>query len=200
MNATIVGHSYIRRLKSHMAPPPYHRNNLDIHESQKQAAERFAKNLKVKECFLSIYTHSQWNIFQELPTNFTTNSDLLAIDFGSNDLANLNKYSPHIVTCLAEYIYLWGMKSGAKRLLFLGVLQRSKGLKCTKDTFESNRTLFNKLMKEKCDKSNKADYKKMRGFERKIELWSQDGIHPTYLNHYANRLRFHMMNAVLMKK
>ena len=165
-------------------------------------ASRFADKLNIDFIFYRAFTTSNMNIFTDLPINFECTSDLLVVDFGSNDLANIKVRSERAATFLAEYIFLWGCKSGASCVLFLGVMPRTGRLSCSVEVFNYNRAHFNHAMRALCKQSVKCRYRKLRGFEcdnnrcvKPVSSWSTDGIHPTSMYKYKRMLTFAMLQC-----
>ena len=200
LNVTIAGHSFVRRLRQRYAPPHFIRT--DISPGDLDGASCLADKLNINLLFHRAFTTSNMNIFTDLPIHFECASDLLVVDFGSNDLANLKVRSERAATSLAEYIFLWGSKSGASCVLFLGVMPRTGRLSCSVEVFDYNRTHFNNAMHALCTQSVHCRYRKLRGFEcdnyrrlKPVSSWSTDGIHPTSMYKYKRMLTFAMLQC-----
>ena len=188
---------------------PYTRRDVDITASDDVEGTKFAHSLQLREVFNNVQTFSCCNTFPDLPKNFHTNCNLLVLDFGSNDLANLSRESEHFVHKLAEFFLDWAVNSRAKHILVLGILPRSQGLRSSVGTFESNRICYNKYMKHLCKMETRAlcTFRKLQGFEgfdhvvpRPVRSWSNDGIHPTTMCRYAHRLKFAMIHSIKKTK
>lgn len=201
--ATIVGHSFVRRMRQELLDYPH--NSYDT-ETDNHISRQLSVKLKINNCFSTVKTNSKFKIILDLPNtgSFICHDSLLVINIGSNDLANCEHYSPKFVEKLAEYIHVWGNSTGAKKVLFIGIIPRSKNLNCDQSVFEENRKTYNQTLKSLCRSSDTSDYKTIRGFERYSDRslksttsWSCDGIHPTSMKRYARILGYHMMHATL---
>ena len=158
---------------------------------------RFADSTRVREVYgHGVRTFSQFNLITDLPVTFNANCDILIIDLGSNDIAGVKSARPKAIKLLAEYLYAWVLRSRSKHVVFLSVLPRCGGLQGSVDTFHQHRVFYNKTLKKLCSRSSKTSFQKLRGFEcdsqvvpMPVSQRSDDGIHPTNINKYAQRLR-----------
>ena len=78
-------------------------------------------------------------LITDLPVTLRLSCDLLIMDIGSNDLAQMAKVSIEGAELLADYLLRWALHTGAKHVLFLGVLPRLGGLRGSADHFRANR-------------------------------------------------------------
>ncbi len=152
-----------------------------------------------------VYTYSEAiNVGSDLHANFSTLCDVLVLNMGSNDLANMDIVDNVHVSNLAKLHYYWCMNSGARRVLCLGVLPRSQRLRGSVAVFDANRDIFNEEFRKLCCRQPRVmTFRRIRGFEadsdhhtRVVDAWSKDGIHPYSWDKYIQRLRHAMMDAV----
>ena len=90
---------------------------------------------------------SQWNVFADLPIHFTTDTDLIILEFGANDLANIKKSHTNTVKNIANFFLSWVMNICAHRVLILGILLRKRGLPGNIHDFDTNRAVCNSTMR-----------------------------------------------------
>lgn len=204
-SCVIVGHSYVRRLRQSQAPSPFS-GRRDITRHDVMAARHFARNLSIAGYFDQIYTFSEnINLSGDLTESFRTRSNLLIMNFGSNDISRLRTVDKIKVQHLAEVHFDWAMNSGAKMVLFIGVLQRTGRLQGSVACFGENRDIYNNHLRNLCEGKRNAMFGRVRGYETTTDAarkqlsvcdWSSDGIHPDRWSHYAKRLKYLMMNAM----
>lgn len=189
-----------------MLQPPYDRK--DVKANDLLAASQLAAKFQIKRCFKLIKTYSKCRTVEQLPLDFYSNDNLLVVDFGSNDLANIPIESVHEVELLAHRIHTWAINTGAKHVLILGIIPRSGGFYngCNRDTFELNRISYNNIMRKMCRRSTNCSFRKIRGYEfypnndiKPTHSWSTDGIHPFDMTRYIRLLSHLMMLATVNK-
>ena len=116
----------------------------------------------------------------------SVDSDLVILDFGSNDLANIKNCHANTIKNIAKFLFSWVMNICAHRVLVIGILPRKRGLRGNTHDFDTIRAVYNSTMKRLCGSSARADLKKIRGFENiPVDDWSLDGIHPRNMSHYV---------------
>ena len=131
MNALLIGHSFTRRLRASRAIHPYTLKHLDITKDDSEAAQQLASSLNVKNVFNNVYTLSQWNVFTDLPIHFTVDIDLVILDFGSNDLANIKKSHTNTVKNIAKFLFSWVINICAHRVFIIWNISAQIGMNCS---------------------------------------------------------------------
>ena len=128
------------------------------------AAREMSTNLGLINRVNYMYTLSSGiNIFEDLPQG-AINQDFIVINMGRNDLASLNFRSASYCRHLSWKYVNWALSTGAKNIVFIGVLKRSGKISCSKDTFDYNRTAFNKYVRHISGKYENVNYKKTARF------------------------------------
>ena len=196
----LVGHSYIRRLRQQHGPIGCRDRSTDV--TCEPDATQFSRNLQMRKVYgHGVKTFTHVNLITDLPVRLRPKCDVMILDIGSNDLAQLKSVRPTAMHLLAEYLFDWAMRSTATHVVFLGVLPREGGLRGSVSNFQANRNLYNCAIKQMCEKSTRASFQKIRGFEGTCEhpvpvsSWSDDLIHPRDMKRYVKRLRMLAMRA-----
>ena len=201
----LIGHSYIRRIRKQYGPPGCRSRYTDITDDSD--AVQFSRNLQIREVYgHGVKTLSQASLIIDLPVRMKKpECDVLFLDIGSNDIAQLKSVRPSVTLSLAKYLFTWGMRSNATHIVFLGVLPREGGLRGSVTQFEANRKLYNSALKQLCGDSTRASFLTIRGFEGStqnpvpVSTWSNDLIHPRDMNRYVKRLRMLAMRVYRVK-
>ena len=204
MHGVLIGHSYVRRIRRELGPRSHTNRDIDFKDRNCMAAREMSTNLGLINCVNYMYTLSSGiNMFEDLPQG-AINRDFIVINMGSNDLASLNFRSASYCRHLAWKYVNWALSTGASNIVFIGVLKRSGRITCSKDTFDYNRSAFNKYLRHISMKYENVTYKKLRGFETTkdkkpldINQWSLDGIHPSSMEFYGKRLAFAVKDCSL---
>ena len=200
MSALILGHSYTRRLRGEALGHPYYRKQEDV--SDEDTAKTLAAKLIINKKIEKIYTNSNFNTFRDFPIRLRTTCDIVLMDFGSNDLAELKTFSKSFCEKLVTFFITWAHASRAKKVLMCSILPRTGGIKSNTDIFESNRMYYNRVLRKRCKKSHMLTFVKIRGYERypdrslrPVSSWSTDGIHPTDMSRYLRLVAFQLLRA-----
>ena len=199
MHGILVGHSFVRRMRRQSG----HLQDINFAmERNSVEARDLSRSLGWFNCVNFAYTISDGcNVYEDLPIIFDAQCDILVMNMGSNDLACLSKVDLRSVQRLACRYYEWAINTGARAVLFVGVLKRTGRLNCSPSVFNVNRQIFNRKLKSLCVRNRRVHFQKLRGFEStssqhslNVSSWSQDGIHPNNMMHYTRRLAFAVMD------
>ena len=186
MTVLLVGHSFIRRFRDTiLRDSPF--VGKDILCKNSQAAAIFADKLRINEHFQQVFTISQRLYFIHQLSRIQKQlleirPDIVLVDIGSNDLANLTFANPGRCLALATAIFDFAQTIiSSTTVIINSVLPRVGRLNCSPKTFLENCTYFNNFLKHLCSSTPNIKYQKLRGFfgsdpEHKLS-WSLDGIH-----------------------
>lgn len=203
-----MGHSFVRRMKRGIVGVSSPFRDNDITKYNRWDGQSFARDLGIVGCFDSAYTLSNnVNVFQDLPHNFRTSCELMVFCLGSNDLAQLKSANVRAVMDIVKKHFNWAQSSGAKHILFIGVIPRVKRINGTVADFEFNRLHYNAYLKLLCRTPMNTSFSRIRGFEggpdrqpMSVYRWSNDGIHPAVWDRYLLRFRHAIITAANVLK
>ena len=212
MKAVIIGHSFVRRLRDEALPPPHFRlKDVAWHHSQK--AISLATNLALDEVYQEVYTVSDGLVFiSDLKlansTLFNLKPELVVVDIGSNDIANVALCEPTRMLDMATQVFEFADSIQGAQAVVNAVLPRTNNISGHPSVFRQNATQYNVCLSNLCDPSFRVTFNKMRGFHGRwnevgleeplpVASWSNDGIHcnATSLERYRQRIRHAMLAA-----
>ena len=196
MDAVMIGHSFIRRLRDETFPPRVAHRRIprgqDIHHVQQNKARAFASKLRLDDNIRAIYTASNGiNLIKDLHKSesliFQIRPDMILIDIGSNDLANLTDQDHNSALNFAHQVLEFAESLPAHLIIINAILPRSESITCSPETFRYNASHYNRIVSTFCATSPHIKFNKMWGFNfhydndteqtRPVSLWSLDGIH-----------------------
>ena len=179
MSCIIMGHvmhyhSFIRRMRAQYAPPGCRGFSDDVTELA--AALELATHLKLSDVFVrGVYTYSSVSKITDIPVSWKPKCDMLIIDLGSNDIAQLKRDNKFTIEQLADFLFDWASRADVKCVLILGVLPRSRGLRGSASHFNFNRNHYHEALEQLCGGSRRMNFGKIRGFEG-IDQSMQHGL------------------------
>ena len=193
MEALIIGHSFIRRLQAEHFPT--HAANITTRPN----ARLLAKSLDLTDYYSGIYTvchkvntvKSLSSVIAEIKNIVAkVNINIILLDLGSNDLAQLANVSPRLCLKLAEIITDFALtlrKKFCKGVIIHSVVPRTRRLAASPPVFTSNLKLYNNFVKQFLATEQTEKFVKLKGFypsgcpalHTSVAEWSGDGIHCT---------------------
>ena len=112
----LIGHSYISRIRKQYGPQGCRSRYTDITDDSD--AVQYSRNLQMRE----VYGHRvKTCLIIDLPVRIKPECDVLFLDIGSNDIAQLKSVRPSVILSLAKYLFTWSMRSNATHIVFLCV-------------------------------------------------------------------------------
>ena len=169
MKGLLLGHSFIRRIKSHLAPT---RTSQDI--LFEYDGSQLAQNLQVNNYYNQIYTICQnLNLVSQLQSKIRVirqlQPDIIIIDIGSNDLSSLTEFNPTVCLKLANEVVQFAevvlsSVSAIKKVILNSVIPTFWRIACDKNTCMQNAQCYNQIIKNLTEDSNNIHYCKLRGF------------------------------------
>ena len=212
MEITFVGHSFIRRLKNHAlksvnctprgTPRGRHSDVTPFHPREARA---FVRGLQLDNWFSLAYTIAENIVFiRDVISALTDNdfhSDVVVIDIGSNDIAQVPTQDPRRMLEMAHTLHELLHHQSMPLIVVNAVLPRTHRIASTSQTFSANAAHFNNFLSEMCTLSPHIIFNKLRGFQhlhiqgrdipRPVCQWSDDGIHCTQesIQRYQQRIR-----------
>jgi hypothetical protein len=193
MNVTVLGHSFIRRLRDDLIPP-HNGRGYDINAHNPTKAARLAHAMGVSDHVTGIYTECNNMAFisdldRSEPLISRTSPGIVLIDMGSNDVAHMERTDPNNILLLATQLTDFASELQVGVVIINSILPRTARISCSAEIFKANADLFNLFVNNICSTSDTLVYHRIRGFshtcidgterERKVSEWSTDGIHCT---------------------
>ena len=217
MDLVIVGHLFIRRLRDNYFPPrPAHRHprGQDISFCHTDKAQQYSHKLGLQHHINSVYTSSNSiNLISDLHRSLSLihhiKPDILLLDIGSNDIANVHKVDPNLMLELAHELFQFAVSTQVPLVIINAVLPRTSKISSNPDDFRNNASHFNKSIQVYASDTQNVKYNKMRGFsfyydqhknerQKPVDHWSTDGIHcdSQSIHQYRNRIRHAVLDNI----
>ena len=231
MTVILLGDSFIRRMKDELLPTGASHgiqlpgatdqrllcgatggNCSDITAHQTKDATQLAENMKISNHYHSIFvlTHGI-SMIQDLQAPHCDDTvqqlqpDIVFLDIGTNDVANMTKVSPTSVLTLVTTLTDLAFSLPCSKALISAMLPRTGHMIAPTEVFQENQQLFNRMLYHICSTSDKLVFHWPRGFEtahnfqdgvqvprsRAVSDWSDDGVHcnAAALRQYIKRVR-----------
>ena len=195
MNALVLGDSFIKRFHRHcsLKRPIYF--NLSKHG-------KFNKNKlklpdKIGTLFTLGYSGATLETFEVPRIINKLNPSLIIMNIGSNDLDN---HIPplNVADNLIELAKYLSNKFTAK-IVLCSILYRSKLRYTHPMDYKEKVDLCNRIVSDHCEVENNLEYYKLRGYwNRPVNEWSVDGVHPSPAQ-FAKHIRRALINGVREK-
>ena len=219
MQSVLVGHSFIRRLRDTIFTPASKQRRggrgQDVHHVQDRRASTCAKRLGVDKNIDYVYTSSNLiNFIDDLHTANSTidqvRPQIVLIDIGSNDVAQLHTVAPNATLSLANRVFEFAQSLNLPLVIINAILPRTSNIHSSAEIFRQNAANYNHALATICSSTDTIRYNKMRGFHyyydhndqqqhRPVTHWSTDGIHcDTELSkkQYRNRIRHAILDNI----
>ena len=172
----LVGHSFVRRLRESFG---YFQDVTDDND-----ARLFARSLRVQQKFSEVYTFSsELNVIDDLPhprdIPLIHGANLVVLDFGSNDFANLVARDAQFVSDYANSIRNWCTNTQVHTVV-QAVLPRYRNIRSHEDDFLWNAETYNRSIRENLPLGDPhIRFNKMQGMMEPAfrNLVLHDGIH-----------------------
>lgn len=185
MNALLIGHSFIRRLVGDSLLT----SAVDVRFEN--TAISLSRNLELDFHFSGgLYTICKnINLIHHLYDTVHRIRDLLpdiiVIELGSNDIANLTNTNSSECLRLADQLVEFAKHCIASKLtkavIINSVIPRNSRISCSAEQFIKNITIFNNCVRRFCNAAEQLYFNKIRGFYHPQKInnfwWSSDGIH-----------------------
>ena len=204
----LVGHSFIRRFRDYHLP--YHAGGHDILQPNAVRAAQLSDALNLEHHVEGVHTYADNVVMADdlthsIPLIRAVRPNIVLMDIGSNDLANLHMTdhfsSLDLATRVFDIAKQYNEQRSVPMVIINSILPRSNNIACMADVFLRNAEHYNNVVSNYCDKK-KIIYNKQRGFHfmeiqgqqvsHPVSSWSKDGIHcdiPQSMAQYTQRLR-----------
>jgi lysophospholipase L1-like esterase len=219
MDLTLVGHSFVRRLRDNALAAPQQRPRCstgpqrhgDVLPGQTERAQQLAQALQLDNYFSAVYTVAEGVIFLDDIISFrehilVTQPKVMLVDIGSNDIARYSSFVPRKMLQLAHTLHEYLQSLPVPLTVVNAVLPRTASLAGSPETFRDNSQAYNKYLSEMISLTPAITFSKMRGFQyvhklgqdlpRPVSEWSEDGIHcsTTSMTAYKQRIRHSILD------
>ena len=192
-----VGDSFVRRLRDDLVTRSFHAKSKprDVSQTQPILASALSHTLRLDNEIRGVYTESNHLQFiSDLPNAHLllhhVRPDIVVVNVGSNDLANLAQVNRAAVLQLAVQLHSFAASFDARMVIMCKVLYRTQRLSGTPEIFAENADIFNSIVRNMCCKNSTPItlFNPLRGFmfehndtdtpiPRPVSSWSHDGIH-----------------------
>lgn len=166
-----------------------------------------AENLRISKICSVVFAPTVYYLFDDLYSGGLKqwcreqDVDILVLDIGSNDLANLTEADEHVIEWAGDLVSFAGQLP-VSRVVLNYVIPREANIRSTKTVFRINADKYNASLNGLV-LGTKCAVNKQQGFanwydpinrmviHRPVESWSEDGIHVTkrFWEKYVLRLR-----------
>jgi lysophospholipase L1-like esterase len=154
MDVTLLGHSFIRRLRDALLSEPQDtprgrpRRHGDVLPDHRQRAEHLVQQMRLSNHFSAAYTVSEGIIFirdvvAAAEVVLSTNPAVLIIDIGSNDIARLHSVQPRKMLKLAHQLHDHLSSWQIPLIVVNAVLPRTHRINGPPEIFRDNSLQFN---------------------------------------------------------
>ena len=220
MTVVLLEYSFVRRLRDDLLHqlPGTKGPDINPYHSPPDKALKLARHMNITHHFHKAYVAAQGvNLISDLClpccvdlVNFVE-PDVVFIDIGSNDLANMAHEDPGAILTLVTSLTDYAATLRCKVVILSTVLPRTARLAGSPELFDSIRTQYNTMLYHVCSASEKLAYHSHRGFEKAHTLvsgaevtrtravceWSDDGIHcnAVAMPRYIQRVRQSILHS-----
>lgn len=185
LQVSLIGHSFIRRLRDFMACNP-ESANLGLYCDQYEVSCRARGGLTISQlCSCRQFTH-----FSRCP-------DIVFIQIGGNDLVCDTPNIPKLTQDIISYASYLKDGCGVKRVIIGQILRRDPP-RSTR-TFNEDAVRLNLNLAATCAELSHISFWKHRGFWATMDFLAADGVHirPDLNGYYLRKYRQSIKSAIL---
>ncbi len=200
--AAVVGHSFIKNVKRYVESKMVDRGIF--HEVQSGARRLNSSTAEVMDLdilfagivleWAYVFDTEEWK--KAMRIVMASRPEILVVNIGSNEICNIIRASPgddsadvqnvvDLVDSIGKAARGWRDDHGISVIVFMSVLQRTKGYPANFDRFKKLMGRFNDELHRLTDGERGMVYKHVEGFDcwpdgspLAVEDWAPDGAHP----------------------
>ena len=160
-NTVLVGHSFIRRFRDYHLP--YHAGGQDILQPNAVRAAQLSDALNLEHHVEGVYTYAgnvvmADDLTHSIPLIRAVRPNIVLMDIGSNDLANLHMTDHFSSLDLATRVFdkakQYNEQCSVPMVIINSILPRSNNIACMANVFLGNAEHYNNVVSNYCDKKN----------------------------------------------